>query len=190
MALAIGPARSETGSTDLENLLWRKGETSRPDVEGAAVSVATLADRLTLVTFASAGCAIGCVNRTMELDRLARDLPVSLRGRVVFLAIDTDPAADDPKRLREFADGLLGPNRHLRFLTTDAEETKALAERLRYPAERLPEPPPTVLLFDRRGNLAMTYGGDILDAPRLQRDLAILNTFTQGLDRPATPASD
>ncbi|MCJ2024143.1 SCO family protein [Methylobacterium sp. J-067] len=189
IGLLTGRATAETGPSDLGNLVWRGGATSRRDVQGRDISPGDLRDRLTVVSFASAGCTILCVTRTMDLDRLARDLPASLRDRVRFLVIGTDPAADDDARLRAFADGLLGPDRRLRFLASDAAETKALAEQLRYPADRLPEPPPTVLLFDRRGNLAMTYGGDPLDAPRLNRDLATLNTFTQGVGQPATPSS-
>lgn len=185
----ICPARAGGGSSDLENLVWPRGAPSRHDIQGQMVASSDLTDRLTIVSFASAGCTILCVTRTMELDKLARDLPAALRDRVAFLILDTDPEADDAVRLRAFADGLLGPDRRLRFFASDAEETKALAKRLHYPAERLPEPPPTILLFDRRGNLAMTYGGDSLDAPRLKRDLAILDTFTQGLGQPAAPAS-
>lgn len=190
IGLITGRATAETGQSDLGNLIWRAGATSRRDVQGRDVSPGDLRDRLTVVSFASSGCAILCVTRTMDLDKLARDLPASLRERVRFLVIGTDPAADDAARLRTFADGLLGPDRRLRFLASDAGETQALAERLRYPADRLPEPPPTILLFDRRGGLAMTYGGDPMDAPRLQRDLAILDTFTQGIGQPAAPAFD
>lgn len=189
IGLITGRATAETGPSDLGNLVWSGGATSRRDVQGRDISPGDLQDRLTVVSFASAGCTILCVTRTMDLDKLARDLPASLRDRVRFLVIGTDPAADDAARLRAFADGLLGPDRRLRFLASDAAETKALAERLRYPADRLPEPPPTILLFDRRGNVAMTYGGDAVDASRLQRDLATLDTFTQGIGQPATPAS-
>jgi hypothetical protein len=57
---------------------------------------------------------------------------------------------------------------------------------LRYPAASLPEPPPQILVFDWRGGIAMTYGGDPLDRSRLERDIALLDTFAQGLD--AVPA--
>lgn len=189
LTLGMGRATAETEPSDLHGLLWREGPASRFDAQGRAVGAADLDDRLTVVAFASVGCGILCVTRTMDLDGFARRLPTALRERVVFLVLDTDPAADDPAHLRAFADKLLGTDRRLRFLATDVGETTALAARLRYPAERLPEPPPAILLFDRRGNLAMTYGGDPLDAPRLQRDLVTLDTFTQGLDRPAAPPS-
>ena len=189
IGLITGRATAETGPSDLGNLVWSGEATSRRDVQGRDISPGDLRDRLTVVSFASAGCTILCVTRTMDLDKLARDLPASLRDRVRFLVIGTDSAADDAARLRDFADGLLGPDRRLRFLASDAAETKALAERLRYPADRLPEPPPTILLFDRRGNVAMTYGGDAVDASRLQRDLATLDTFPQGIGQPAPPAS-
>ena len=185
MTAGTGRAAAQAGSSDLESLVWTGGMNVRPDVQGRGVTAADLRDRLTVVTFASAGCAILCVTRVMDLDRLARDLPAVLRGRVSLLVIGTD-SFDDAARLRAFADGLLGSDRRLRFLASDAGTTKALAERLRYPAERLPEPPPTILLFDRRGNLAMTYGGDTLDAERLRRDLALLDTFTEGLAPAAT----
>ncbi|MGM9458065.1 SCO family protein, partial [Lacticaseibacillus rhamnosus] len=150
---------------DLENLVWTGSAGSRTDAQGKIVTAAELKDRLTIVAFASAGCTILCVTRMMDLDRLARDLPATLRDRVSFLILDTDPGADDAARIRAFADGLLGADRRLRFLPSDAKETRVIVERLRYPAERLPEPPPAILLFDRRGTLAMTYGGDSLDAP-------------------------
>jgi len=123
------------------------------------------------------------------LDRLARALPERLRGRVVFLAVDTDPAADDALRLQAFAESVVGRGSPLRFLTSDEAGMKALTRKLGYPAASLPEPPPTVLLFDRRGAIAMSYGGDPIDAPRLQRDIAVLDTFTQGLDGPAPAAT-
>ena len=123
----------------------------------------------------------------MDLDALARALPESLKDRVVFLVIGTD-AADGAARLRAFAEGLLGPSPRLRVLPSDAAQAKAVTEQLHYPAASLPEPPPTTLLFDRRGAIAMTYGGAPLDRQRLQRDLAALDAFTEGLDRaPAAP---
>ncbi|MCJ2085263.1 SCO family protein [Methylobacterium sp. E-005] len=187
--LGEGPSRSARAS-DLTGLLWPGGTAEhRADVQGRAVSSATLADRITVVSFVRAGCMILCVTRLMDLDRLARDLPDALRGRVVFLAIDTDPAADDAARLRAFAESLVGPEPRLHLLTADAAATRALAAALHYPASALPEPPPTVLLFDRRGQVAMTYGGDPLDAPRLARDIATLDTFTQGLDQASADAS-
>lgn len=174
---------------DLAGLLWPPGTAERrTDTQGAPLSPAALRDRVVVVAFVSAGCAIPCAIRTIDLDRLARDLPEALARRVVFLAIDTDPAADDAARLRAFAESLLGPAPRLRFLTADAAATRALAEALRYPAAALPEPPPTILLFDRRGQVAMSYGGAPLDAPRLARDIATLDTFTQGLDRPSAAA--
>ncbi|MCJ2015123.1 SCO family protein [Methylobacterium sp. J-076] len=186
--LGTGPSAAEDGATDLGRLLWGHGGVERRvDVHGRAVSAGDLTDRLAVVSFLSAGCTILCVTRTMDLDRLARDLPAGLRSRVVFLAIDTDPAADDVARLRTFADDLLGPTARLRVLPSDAEGTKVVLETLRYPSASLPEPPPTILLFDRRGRIAMTYGGDPLDAPRLERDIAALDSFSDGLDRPAPP---
>lgn len=181
-----GTARSEPNAETggLESLLWRDGKAGGlTDVHGGTVSPETLRDRLAVVSFVGADCTILCVARTMDLDRLARGLPESLRGRVVFLALGIDPA-DDARRLRAFADGVLGPAPRLRFLPSDAQGAKALVEALRYPAASLPEPPPRVLLFDRGGRIAMNYGGDPLDVPRLQRDLAALDAFPGGLDRP------
>ncbi len=179
-------ANAEIGGLDA--LLWREGKAGRlTDAHGGALSPETLRGRLAVVSFVSADCTILCVTRTMDLDRLARSLPESLRGRVVFLALGIDPA-DDARRLRAFAEGVLGPAPRLRFLPSDRDGAKALVEALRYPASALPEPPPRVLLFDRGGRIAMNYGGDPLDVPRLQRDLAALDTFPQGLDRPPATA--
>lgn len=185
-----GTAASDP-SGGLGALLWPHGTAeSRRDASGSALSGDALRDRLTVVSFVSAGCTVLCVTRIMDLDRLARTLPDTLRGRVVFLAVDTDPAADDAGRLRTFAESVVGPHSPLRFLTSDEAATKALAGKLGYPAASLPEPPSTILLFDRRGRMAMSYGGDPVDAARLQRDIAILDTFTEGLDGPppAAPA--
>ena len=187
--VAAGWFNTAARADDLAGLLWRPGAAeSRLDANGRVLSAEALRDRIAVVTFVSAGCTIPCAIRTMDLDRLAGALPGSLRRRVVFLAIDTDPAADDAGRLRKFAESLVGPAPHLRFLPSDADATRALAEALRYPAAALPEPPPTILLFDRRGQVAMAYGGAPLDAPRLVRDIATLDTFTQGLGRPSATA--
>lgn len=179
---------AEPSANDLSRLVGAQdGPSARIDSHGRPLTAELWRDRLTVVSFVSASCSILCVTRTMDLDRLARDLPAGLRGRVVFLAIDTDPAADDTPRLRAFADDLLGPGAQLRLLPSNAVSVKAVAESLHYPAASLPEPPPTILLFDRRGQVAMSYGGDPLDAPRLARDLAVLDTFTQGLGHPPAP---
>ncbi|GJD36292.1 hypothetical protein [Methylobacterium aerolatum] len=53
----------------------------------------------------------------------------------------------------------------------------------------LPEPPPTILQFNRRGHKAMSYGATPLDGARIARDIAALDTFTQGLDRSSSVAA-
>lgn len=187
---ATGHLAANAPAGDLEDLLAPGGRlAARADIHGRALGPGSLDDRLAVVAFVSADCSILCVTRTMDLDRLARDLPGSLRGRVAFLAVGTDPAAG-PARLRAFADDLLGAAPALRFLAPDAAGVRAILERLRYPAASLPEPPPTILLFDRRGRIAMTYGGAPLDAPRLASDLSALDTFTQGLGRPPAAVPD
>ena len=179
---------ANAAATDLSRFL---GGTTAPvlktDIHGRSLAERDLQDRLTVVSFVSADCSILCVTRTMDLDKLARTLPASLNDRVVFLAIDTDPGVDDALRLRAFANDLLGPGSPLRVLPSDAGAAKAILDSLHYPTASLPEPPPTILLFDRRGQVAMSYGGDPLDAPRLARDLAVLDTFTQGLGHPPAP---
>lgn len=195
-----GPGGAETrrvaaagpeGPSDLAILLQPTAEARpRRDQHGARPTPETLRDRLVVVSFVGAGCTIVCAVRTLDLDRLARTLPEPLRGRVHFLALDTDPAPADADAPRARADGLVGPTTPLRFLEGDAAATAALAARLRYPESALPEPPQTVLVFDRRGRIAMTYGSDPLDAPRLGRDLAILDTFEDGVGRPPRGAAE
>ncbi|WP_146221797.1 hypothetical protein [Methylobacterium sp. B4] len=129
------------------------------------------------MSFVHADCTINCAVRTLELDKLARTLPAPLRDRVAFLCIDTDPARGGSARLRAFAEGLLGPGTPLRFLDSDEASTAALASALRYPPGALPEPPPTILVFDRTGRMAMTYGSDPVDEARLLQDLTLLETF-------------
>ncbi|UHC13864.1 hypothetical protein LRS73_14810 [Methylobacterium currus] len=175
---------ARAAGSDLDTLLATSKAAPRADIDGRPLLPETLRDRLAVVSFVSADCTILCVTRTMDLDALARGLPASLRGRVVFLTIGMDPAGDDAGRLRSLVRQLLGPAPQIRVLPSDAGEVKAVAEILRYPAAALPDPPPSVLLFDRRGRTAMVYGGDPLDAPRLQRDLVALDSFTEGLDRP------
>ncbi len=53
----------------------------------------------------------------------------------------------------------------------------------------LPEPPPTILQFNRRGHEAISYGATPLDCDRIARDIAALDTFTQGLDRSSSAAA-
>lgn len=173
------------GRTDLDILLQPTGEAvPRRDQHGTGVAAEALRDRLVVVSFVSVDCSIACVVRTLDLDRMVRSLPAALRARVSVLCIDTDPARDDAPRLRAFADGLVGRDTALRFLDSDAAATAALVARLRYPPSALPEPPPSLLLFDRRGQIAMTYGTDPLDAPRILRDLTTLEAFEDGVGRP------
>ncbi len=184
VATAADPVVPPEASEDLRTLLWAgPGARARTDHRGRALPASALRDRIAVVTFVGADCSIVCVLRTRALDRVARDLPAALRDRVVVLGIDTDPAAG-PGRLAAFADGLVGADTPLRLLRSDAAGTAALAANLRYPVQALPEPPPVVLLFDRRGQIAMTYGSDPLDGPRLLEDIAQLETFADGLDRP------
>lgn len=193
-----GPASAEphraAPRSDLSVLLRPNADAPpRRDQHGVAPTAEALHDRLVVAAFVSADCTIVCAVRTLELDKLARALPEALRDRVSVLALDTDPARDGGGRLRAFAEGLVGTTTPLRFLGGDAASNAAIMARLRYPATSLPEPPQTVLVFDRRGALAMTYGSDPLDAPRLLRDLTVLETFEDGLGRPprgpAAPAS-
>lgn len=182
---AAGPAVPAEATDDLRTLLWPGPDApARTDHRGRTLAASALRDRIAVVAFVGADCSIVCVLRTLALDKVARELPDALRDRVVVLGIDTDPAGG-PGRLRAFADGLVGADTPLRLLRSDAAGTAALAARLRYPAQALPEPPPVVLLFDRRGQIAMTYGSDPLDGPRLLEDVARLETFADGLDRPA-----
>ncbi|KQT59700.1 hypothetical protein ASG52_20145 [Methylobacterium sp. Leaf456] len=183
-SMAAAPERAARPS-DLAGLLRPLAESPlRVDQNGARITAESLHDRLVVVAFVNGGCTIVCAVRTLELDKLARALPEPLRERVRFLALGTDPARDGAGRLRAMADGLVGPTTPLRFLDSDAASAAAILARLRYPASLLPEPPPTVLVFDRRGEIAMTYGSDPLDAPRLITDLTALETFEDGLGQP------
>lgn len=185
LAAWVGTAsRAKAAGSDLDTLLATSEAGPRVDLDGRPLLPETLRDRLAVVSFVSADCTILCVTRTMDLDALARDLPASLHGRVVFLAIGMDPAGDEAGRLRRVVRQLLGPAPQIRILPSDAGAVRAVTGALRYPATALPDPPPSVLLFDRRGRIAMVYGGDPLDAPRLERDLVALDAFTEGLDRP------
>lgn len=186
-----GPAGAEpvpplAARSELDAFLWPGTEPPRRlDQHGDRLRPEALRDRLVVVSFVHADCTIACAVRVLDLDKLAQALPAPLRERVTFLSIGTDPARDDPARLRAFAEGLVGKATRLRFLDSDAASTAALAAALRYPPAALPEPPPTILVFDRTGRMAMAYGGDPLDGPRLLQDLTLLETFENGIGRPA-----
>lgn len=176
--------------SDLAGLLQPLADSPpRLDQQGAPVTAETLHDRIVVVSFVNGTCTIVCAVRTLELDKLARALPEPLRDRVRFLALGTDPSRDDAGRLRALADGLVGPTTPLRFLGSDAAANAAVMARLHYPERLLPEPPPTLLMFDRRGGIAMSYGSDPLDAPRLLADLTVLETFEDGVGRPPRGAA-
>ncbi|WP_407529134.1 SCO family protein [Methylobacterium oryzisoli] len=190
VAIESGTSAPAGERSDLDDLLWPAAEASwRMDQNGRRLAAALLRDRVVVVSFVSADCSIVCAVRTLDLDKVARALPEPLRERVRFLALGTDPARDASGRLRAFAEGLVGASSRLRFLPSEPAETAARATLLRYPAGALPEPPPVILLFDRRGRVAMTYGSDPLDGPRLLQDIALLETFAHGLDRPPGRAS-
>ncbi|KQP29676.1 hypothetical protein ASF49_16080 [Methylobacterium sp. Leaf104] len=191
LILAPGPVRAgETvpaaPRSDLDTLLWPVAGALRRDQAGQALTGARLADRIVVVSFLTTGCTIACVIRTRDLAALERSLPGPLRARVAVLAVSLDPARDDRDALRAFAGSLgLDP---ARFAVLDSDPDTAARQRtvLRYPADRS-NPPDTVLVFDRIGQLAMSYGANPLDRPRLARDLAALDRFAQGVGHP--PAS-
>ncbi|OAS15971.1 SCO family protein [Methylobacterium platani] len=187
---AVEPRTSPAAASrsDLATLLWPAGGPRRVDQRGASLSPADLRDRIAVVAFVAPDCSIVCVTRILDLDRVAKALPEALRDRAVFLAVSLDDRRDGTPTLRAFAEGTAGAGTRLRFLAGDPAWTAAIAAMLRYPAASLPEPPPQVMLFDRRGGIAMSYGGDPLDRPRLAADIALLDSFPQGLD--AAPAGD
>jgi len=184
--------------SDLDTLLWPAADAARRiDQRGSSVSPADLRDRIAVVAFVAPDCSIVCVTRLLDLDRVAGALPEAVRDRAAFLAVSlAGPEGDKSDRgdgadrgqegLRAFVDGTVGAGTRLRVLAGDAAWTASIAAMLRYPAALLPEPPPQVLVFDRRGGIAMSYGGDPVDRPRLERDIPLLDSFAQGLD--AAPA--
>ncbi len=175
-------AAAVPSASDLDALLWPAGAAARRvDQYGVALTAADLRDRIVAVSFVAPDCAIVCVARTLDLERVAQSLPDGLRERAVFLAIGFGGSSE---ALRAFAHGTVGARPRLRVLSGDPAWSTALARMLRYPATALPEPPPQILLFDRRGAVASNYGGDPVDRPRLAGDIALLDTFAQGLDAP------
>lgn len=182
-------ALAEPARSDLESLVWPTPGPVRLDQAGHAVSAARLADRLVVVSFITTGCTITCVIRTRDLAALKRSLPGPLRARVAVLAVTLDPARDDGPALRAFAEGLGLDPAQVAVLGSDPDTAARQRAALRYPADRS-DPPDTVLVFDRTGQLAMSYGANPLDRPRLARDLAELDRFAQGVGHPPThPAS-
>lgn len=171
-------------SNDLEALLWPAGARQAADHHGAVLTPAALRGRIAVVSFVAPDCSIVCVVRTMDLDKVARALPDRLRRRVAFLAVSLSDAPVETGSLRTFAEGVVGADTPLHFVTTDPARSAAIAAMVRYPWGHRPEPPPQILLFDRQGGTAMAYGGERLDRPRLAEDIAVLDTFAQGLDAP------
>ena len=181
----IEQARAASVS-DLESLLWPAEGTLRRDQAGHALTAGRLKDRVVVVSFITTDCAIPCVIRARDLAATARSLPGTLRARVAVLAVSLDPVREGAPALRAFAESLdLDP---AQVLVLESDATTAAHQRaaLRYPADRT-EPPDRVLVFDRTGQLAMTYGATPLDRPRLERDLAELDRFAKGVGHPPTP---
>lgn len=192
LILTVGSARADDPApvsprSDLDSLLFPTPGTPRHDQAGHALSAERLRGRVVMVTFLTTGCGIACVIRLRDLAALERGLPGALRGRVAVLGVTLDPARDDATALRAFGESLgLDP---ARFALVDSDPDTAARQRaaLRYPSDRS-EPPDTVLVFDRAGQLAMSYGANPVDRPRLARDLAELDRFAQGLGHPPTAA--
>ncbi|TXM72378.1 hypothetical protein FV222_18010 [Methylobacterium sp. WL103] len=197
--LAAGATSSAPGGrndalrpeTALSDLLWSGDPVAAPriDQSGRVLAPSSLRDRVVVLSFVSTDCLITCVARTLALADLTRDLPPDVRARTVVLAASVAPDRDDVAALRRFAEGLRIDAGKLRLVTGTAAATASVIAALRYPADRLPEPPPTVLVFDRRGQIAMTYGGDPLDVPRLRRDIGVLHSLEDGVGHPPRPAA-
>ncbi|ACA15046.1 Uncharacterized protein SCO1/SenC/PrrC involved in biogenesis of respiratory and photosynthetic systems-like protein [Methylobacterium sp. 4-46] len=184
---ALGPEGGRPSA--IEDLVWpdAPGTRIRRDQSGRPLTPETLRDKVAVVGFVSTQCPITCVVLARELDALAGALPPSLRDRVVIVAVTVDPARDDVAALRRFGEGMgIDPGR-VRLVTSDPAATAHQAALLRYPADRLPLPPPRLLVFDRRGDLAMIYGTEPVDRPRLLTDLALLERFEAGIHAPPRP---
>ncbi len=176
--------------SDLDTLLWPAADAARRiDQRGATLSPVDLRDRVAVVAFVTPDCSIVCVTRLLDLDRVAKALPAAVRDRVVFLTVSLDGTKAETTALRAFVDGTVGAGTRLRVLAGDPAWTTAIAAMLRYPAALLPEPLPQVMVFDRRGGMAMSYGGDPVDRPRLERDVPLLDSFVEGLDAAPTQES-
>ena len=178
-------------ATALSDLLWAGDPAAAPriDQSGRVLAPSSLRDRVVVLAFVSTDCLITCVTRTLALADLIRDLPPDVRARTVVLAASVAPDRDDPAVLRRFAEGLRIDAGRLRLVTGTVAATAALTAALRYPADRLPEPPPNVLVFDRRGQIAMTYGSDPLDVSRIRHDIAVLDSLEDGVGHPPRPAT-
>ena len=188
LPMAGGQAASPGSRSDVEDFLWSEGAPAHRDQTGTTFLPARLADRLTVVNFITTDCAIPCVVRTRDLARTFAALPEPLKARVTVVSVTLAPERDDVARLRSFADGLGLAAGTFPFLANDPATASRQRASLRYAADN-PEPPATVLLFDRTGQFAMNYGADPLDGERLARDLAELDRFENGVGHPPRPAA-
>ncbi|SFH07660.1 SCO family protein [Methylobacterium gossipiicola] len=188
LTMASGQAASPGPRSDIESFLWSEGAPAPRDQTGGAFGRARLADRLTVVNFITTDCAIPCVVRIRDLAKTFAALPEPLKARVTIVSVTLAPERDDVARLRSFAEGLGLDAAHFLFLASDPATATRQRAALRYAADN-PEPPATVLVFDRTGQFAMNYGADPLDGERLARDLAELDRFENGVGHPPRQAT-
>jgi protein SCO1/2 len=151
------------------------------DQYGHPFEPAGLINRVVLFNFIFTGCASVCPVQTRVLAQVFEDLPADVRDGVRFVSVSIDPANDTPEKLKRFSKAMHADRDGWSFLTGEAGQIAALAERLRLfdesaPAQAKPQLHRASLwLVDRQGRMLQRYRGDSPDKERLIREITQLS---------------
>jgi protein SCO1/2 len=145
---------------------------------------AGLVNRVVLFNFIYTGCGSVCPVQTRLLAQVFQDLPADVRDDVRFVSVSIDPANDTPEKLKQFSQSMHADRDGWSFLTGEAGQIAALAERLRLfdqPATGQAKPQlhrSTLWLVDRQGRMLQRYRGDPPDKERLIREITEVSRMT------------
>lgn len=180
---SAGGAQVQTAGDCLPTILSIAGAGALTDQSSRALMSGRFAGRTVVLTMVPTDCEATCALRVLDLDQVARALPVPQRQRFAFVIVHTGSAG--PAALQRLArTWRLAPDRW----TIIGGEDHAM-NRLRRQLDVFPDTVTTssnvVLLFDANGALRQRYDGDPLDRARIAREAGVIDHIAHA--KPLSP---
>ena len=149
------------------------------DQHAAALTAASVAQRVVLLHFVFTSCSTTCPTQVRELAAVHDSLSKEARAHVRFLSVTVDPLSDTPATLAAFARRMDAQRPGWSFATGRPEQVQALVERMQAMAPGRQRAAPqdhrtSLYLFDASGELVQRFAGVPVDRPRLAAEITRL----------------
>lgn len=148
------------------------------DQHGRGIAFDGFAGRLTVVTFVPRACDVDCAMRMIDLDQIARGLPLRSARAIAFVAIDT--GGRSTVAFRKLAASWRHAPGRWTLLRGTPSSIATLRRRIDITPSDAAEPSAMVAVFDAGGTLRQRYSGAPLDRYRVARELATIASLPPG----------